>query len=173
MPATRPPVPRPPVTRQPVIHVVLMDGTFASLADGRRTSIGRIHGLLRGRFGPVTGRLRIHYGLGQQWNRWRTLPELATGRILEAQIIEAYGWLASAYRPGDAVVLFGYSRGAFAVRSLAGMIGRIGLLRADAATERYIRLAWRYYREGASDKSREVFHRRRCHDEVPIRLIGP
>ena len=78
------------VTIRPVqIHVVLMDGTFASLDDGRRSSIGRIHRLLTGLFGPLPGpRPRIHYGLGQQWNRWRTLPELAMGRAMEARIID-------------------------------------------------------------------------------------
>ncbi|HIC66292.1 MAG: DUF2235 domain-containing protein [Paracoccus sp. (in: a-proteobacteria)] len=162
------------VTIRPVqIHVVLMDGTFASLDDGRRSSIGRIHRLLTGLFGPLPGpRPRIHYGLGQQWNRWRTLPELAMGRAMEARIIDAYGWLASGYRPGDQIFLFGYSRGAFAVRSLAGMIGRIGLLRADAATERNTRLAWRYYRDGGSEKAIAAFHRRRCRSEVPIRMVG-
>lgn len=161
------------VIRPNQTHIVLMDGTFASLEDGRRSSIGRIHRLLRGQFGPVPGpKPRLHYGLGQQWNRWRTLPDLAMGRVLEARIINAYGWLASGYRPGDTIYLFGYSRGAFAVRSLAGMIGRIGLLREDAATERNIRLAWRYYREGGSEKAIGAFHRRRCHPQVPIRMVG-
>ena len=154
-------------------HVVLMDGTFASLDDGRRSSIGRIHRLLTGTFGPLpVPRPRIHYGLGQQWDRWRTLPDLAMGRVLEARIIDAYGWLASGYRPGDRIFFLGYSRGAFAVRSLAGMIGRIGLLRADAATERNTRLAWRYYRDGGSDKAIAAFGRRRCQEAVPIRMVG-
>lgn len=155
------------------IHVVLMDGTFASLEDGRRTSIGRILRLMRGHLEPLPGpRPRLHYGLGQQWDRWRTLPDLAMGRVLEARIIDAYGWLASGYRPGDQIFMFGYSRGAFAVRSLAGMIGRVGLLRADAATERNTRLAWRYYREGGSEKAIGAFRRRRCQSQVPIRMIG-
>lgn len=74
------------VTRPPTIHVVLMDGTFASLADGRRSSIGRIHRLLTGQLGALPpGRIRVHYGMGQQWTRWRTLPDLVMGRILETR----------------------------------------------------------------------------------------
>lgn len=159
--------------RPPIIHVVLMDGTFASLADGRRSSIGRIHRLLAGQFGLPwpPGRLRLHYGMGQQWNRWRTLPDLASGRALEMRIIDAYGWLASAWRPGDQIFMFGYSRGAFAVRSLAGMIDYIGLLRPEAATERHIRLAWRLYQQGGSATSFKAF-RRRCHPAAPIRMLG-
>ncbi|WP_240768906.1 DUF2235 domain-containing protein [Paracoccus liaowanqingii] len=160
--------------RPTLTHVVLMDGTFASLADGRRSSIGRIHRLLTGRSGlpPPPGRLRIRYGLGQQWTRWRTLPDLVMGRILESLITDAYGWLASGYRPGDRICLLGYSRGAFAVRSLAGMISRVGLLRAEAATERHIRLAWRYYHKGGGAAQMQAFRRRRCHPEAPVRLLG-
>lgn len=159
--------------RAPAIHVVLIDGTFASLADGQRSSIGRLYRLLRSQMGSLGGaRFRLHYGLGQQWTRWHTLPDLAMGRALEVQIRDAYGWLASGYRPGDLIFFFGYSRGAFAVRSLAGMIGRIGLLRPDVATERNVRLAWRYYSEGGSDKAKAAFRRRRCLPQVPIRLVG-
>ncbi|CAM3496408.1 DUF2235 domain-containing protein [Paracoccus nototheniae] len=161
------------ILRPPTTHVVLMDGTFASLADGRRSSIGRIHRLLGGQLGPMPpGRIRIHYGMGQQWTRWRTLPDLVMGRILETTIIGAYAWLASDFRPGDRIFMLGYSRGAFAVRSLAGMISRVGLLRSDAATERHIRLAWRYYHAGGSAQAMGAFRRRRCHPNAPIRMVG-
>ncbi|AUH35160.1 hypothetical protein CUV01_02750 [Paracoccus tegillarcae] len=152
-----------------------MDGTFASLAEGQRSSIARIHAVLRGKYGPLpegAGRLRLHYAAGQQWNHWRTIPELASGTGMEARIGEAYGWLASGYAPGDQIFLLGYSRGAFAVRSLAGMIGRIGLLRDRYATERHIRLAWRYYQDGGDAKIMAAFHKRRCHAQVPIRMVG-
>ena len=61
------------------------------------------------------------------------------GRGINRQIRRAYGYLASRYRPGDKIYLFGYSRGAYAVRSLAGVIDRIGLLRPEHATVRHIR----------------------------------
>ncbi len=158
-------------TRPPLIHVLLIDGTFASLADGRRSSIGRIHDLLRGHLGPAPdARLRLYYASGQQWNRWQTLPDLAMGRALEGRIVEAYGWLANGWRPGDLIFLFGYSRGAFALRSLAGMIARVGLLRPERATERNTRLAWRLYREGGAEGTLAAF-RKRCHPRVPIRAI--
>ena len=161
------------VTRPPTIHVVLMDGTFASLADGRRSSIGRIHRLLTGQLGALPpGRIRVHYGMGQQWTRWRTLPDLVMGRILETRITDAYGWLASGYRPGDRIFMLGYSRGAFAIRSLAGMISRVGLLQAQAATERHIRLAWRYYHQRGTPQALAAFRRRRCHAQAPIRMVG-
>lgn len=42
-------------------------------------------------------------------------------------ICVAYGWLAKNYQPDDKIFLVGFSRGAFTVRSLAGLIGCRGL----------------------------------------------
>ena len=116
--------------------------------------------------------MRLYYGRGQQWDRWRTLPELAMGSLMEARIADAYGWLASGYRTGDQVFLFGYSRGAFAVRSLAGMIARLGLLRPDAANEDNVRVAWSYYQKRAPTDVMQTFHDEYSHDSMKIRMIG-
>jgi uncharacterized protein (DUF2235 family) len=51
------------------------------------------------------------------------------GSGLEAKVSAAYQFLAFNYEPGDEIWLFGFSRGAFTVRSLAGMIYCSGLLR--------------------------------------------
>lgn len=151
------------------MHVVLFDGTLASLDEGRDSNIGRIHALLA-RAAPQS-QLRMHYVAGQQWEAWGEVADLALCRAMPGRISNAYGWLASRYRPGDLVFLFGYSRGAYAVRSLAGMIGRVGLVRPEHATERSIRLAWHWYQRGGSPRVLAGF-RRRCHATVPIRMVG-
>src|SRR5690606_21816140 len=107
-----------------------------------------------------------------QWNSWRTIPDLIMGHGLTMRIVHAYTWLARNYRPGDRIFLFGYSRGAFAIRSLAGMISRVGLLLQDRVTDRNVRLAWRYYSQGGADPVLGRFRRRRAHDNVPIRMVG-
>lgn len=158
---------------QAKILVVLMDGTFASLDDGRRSSVGQIHQMLRQEARRAGGAdIRIHYAAGQQWNSWRTLPDLMMGEGLSARIIHAYRWLAVGYRPGDQIFLFGYSRGAFAVRSLAGMIGQFGLLRPGYANERFVRLAWRYYQQGGDQRLIRRFTAKYARDAVPIRMVG-
>ncbi|MFD1794825.1 DUF2235 domain-containing protein [Paracoccus aurantiacus] len=157
------------MNRGPVTHVVLLDGTFASLMEGRRSNIGKIYRMLR----PMRGAsLRIHYSAGQQWEAWRSALGIAMGQGMGGRIREAYGWLASGYRPGDRIFLFGYSRGAFAIRSLAAMIGRIGLLRSDEATERNIRTVWRLYRDEVGAKTLAEVRGRLCHDNVPIEMLG-
>jgi len=88
----------------------------------------------------------VYYIPGLQWGNWRTSWRVLVGRGLIAQIQEAYGVLAARYRPGDRIYMFGYSRGAFAVRSLSGIIYRVGLLRSEFATTRYVDRVWRRYR---------------------------
>ena len=49
---------------------------------------------------------------------------------LERNIYEAYRFLCFNYEKGDDVILYGFSRGAYTVRSLAGMIGKVGLVKS-------------------------------------------
>jgi Uncharacterized alpha/beta hydrolase domain (DUF2235) len=52
----------------------------------------------------------------------------ATGEGLEENVRETYSFLAINYREGDEIFLVGFSRGAWTARSVAGMIGALGLL---------------------------------------------
>ena len=50
----------------------------------------------------------------------------ATGKGLDANIMSAYHWLCRNYQAKADIYLFGFSRGAYTVRSLTGMIARCG-----------------------------------------------
>lgn len=152
--------------REPVDHVILLDGTMGSLHPSQMTSIGLIHHLLRG----ADTRASVFYAKGVEWQEWREVSEVIMGWGVERQIRRAYGWLASHYRPGDRIFLIGYSRGAFAARSLAGLIERVGLVRAEHAMERNIRLAWRYYER--REPGPPAFRKKFCHAETPIEMVG-
>jgi uncharacterized protein (DUF2235 family) len=53
--------------------------------------------------------------------------EGATGTGISERILDAYSFLAERYQPGDRIFGFGFSRGAFAVRSFAGFLQHAGL----------------------------------------------
>ncbi len=156
--------------RGAVTHVILLDGTMSTLEPGVETNVGLTYKLLR-ELTPAHD-LSLYYEAGIQWHSWISVGDVIQGRGINRQICRAYGVLASRYRPGDRIFLFGYSRGAYAVRSLAGVIDRIGLLKPQHATERHVREAWRHYEREVSGEAVVAFSARYCHEAVPIEMIG-
>jgi uncharacterized protein (DUF2235 family) len=153
-----------------VDHVIILDGTMSSLEAGHESNSGLLFRLLH-EMGHRAHR-RLYYEPGMQWEGWLRGLALMEGRGVAPQIQRAYGWLASGYREGDRIFLFGYSRGAYAVRSLAGVIDRVGLLKRQHATERAVRLAWRHYERAPDSPSALAFARVHCHLEAPVEMVG-
>ncbi|KAG6866325.1 hypothetical protein C0991_005792 [Blastosporella zonata] len=50
---------------------------------------------------------------------------------LDAHVMSGYEFLMQNYLEGDKICIFGFSRGAYTARSLAGMLHKVGLLPAD------------------------------------------
>ncbi|WP_299703205.1 DUF2235 domain-containing protein [uncultured Tateyamaria sp.] len=75
-------------------------------------------------------------------NRW---GGGAFGWGLDAKVKQAYQFLAQAYQAGDEIYLFGFSRGAFTARSVAGMIRKCGII-TDTSTEG-VNAAFKLYRK--------------------------
>ena len=157
-------------TRERVDHVILLDGTMSTLDEGDETNVGLIYKLLAE--ASASQHIGILYEAGTQWSDWSKTMDIIEGRGINRQIQRVYGWLASRYRPGDRIFLIGYSRGAYAVRSLAGVIHHVGLVKMDCATERMVREAYRHYRFEMDPKVAGEFSERYCHKDVPIEMIG-
>lgn len=153
--------------RGPLDHVIILDGTLSSLVPGRETNAGLTFKLLR-----EAGLASIYYEAGIQWHGWRSARDIISGRGINRQIRRAYGYLSSRYLPGDRIYLMGYSRGAFAVRSLAGIIDRIGLLRAEEATERNVRQIYRLYERDPTGATAQAFAQAFCHPDTRIEMVG-
>lgn len=154
--------------RGPRTHVIVLDGTMSSLAPGYETHAGLTFKLLR-----ETGSANnLFYEAGIQWQDWKSTHHVLMGRGINRQIRRAYGFLASRYRPGDRIFLIGYSRGAYAVRSLAGVIDRVGLLTAEHATTRNIRQVYRHYQFAPDGAAARRFAELHCHAHTPIEMVG-
>ena len=54
------------------------------------------------------------------------------GQGLDENIRLAYEWLVENYNDGDEIFIFGFSRGAFTARSLAGLVALEGILKAGS-----------------------------------------
>ncbi|KAJ8521311.1 hypothetical protein ONZ45_g1994 [Pleurotus djamor] len=69
----------------------------------------------------------------------------------------AYKWLSENYQPGDRIFLFGFSRGAYQVRVIAGMIELVGLL--HKGNENQIPFAYELYAAMTAHSKRGSGHR--------------
>ena len=117
----------------------MIDGTFSHLEPGQETNIGCIYHLLE-KVGPSASQ-SFGYHPCVQGEGGSKLWVRITGLGLNDAIMETYATRASRYKLGYQVILLGYSRSAYGVRSLAGWIARVGLLRSRPATPRGTRLA--------------------------------
>lgn len=75
------------------------------------------------------------------------LDRIAGGLLglgLAENVKQTYGFVVDNYQPADELFFFGFSRGAYTVRSLSGLIGLIGLL-PKQHMEKFPQ-AWAYYR---------------------------
>jgi uncharacterized protein (DUF2235 family) len=62
------------------------------------------------------------------WQDTITILGLATGYGLDDNVLAGYEFLVDNYEEGDSIYLFGFSRGAYTVRVLAGLVHKVGLL---------------------------------------------
>ncbi|RSL17698.1 uncharacterized protein (DUF2235 family) [Edaphobacter aggregans] len=75
--------------------------------------------------------------------KWSVVTGLAFGSGFEDNVLDAYRYLMQHYADGDRVYIFGFSRGAYTARALAGLLHGYGLL--CRGNEGHIPYAWRMY----------------------------
>ncbi len=107
---------------------VLLDGTWSDV--NTHTNIAQIAARVPRRAGSEAQ--EVHYIRGVGTGRFDRLQGGLLGAGLDDDIREGYRFIAAHRRSDDdRIHLIGYSRGAFAARSLAGMIAKCGILRED------------------------------------------
>jgi len=107
-----------------------------------------------------------HDGVGTESIKWAALLAGATGWGLSRNVKQLYGELARVYAPGDKIFLFGFSRGAFSVRTLAGLIHACGILdlskyRTNDDFNRAVDEAYDQYRQLYNSWLTSLFHETR------------
>lgn len=162
-----PPAPEPLKT---CTHVILLDGTMSTLTPGDETNVGLIYRLLM-QVDRSAG-LHIYYEPGIQWRGLSRSHEVMAGIGINRQIRRAFVWLSHAYRPGDRVMLLGYSRGAYAARSLAGFIDNMGLMHRAALSQERVEALYDLYREAPDSVAAEAMRAQYCRPAIPIAFMG-
>lgn len=128
-------------------------------------------------------------GTGQRF--WDRFWGGVTGAGLVENIYDGYQFILDHFEPGDQLYLFGFSRGAYTVRSLAGMLHRCGIIRRDAAAlptapapdaaqpsalaaskaRKLMEKARRVFRKGSAEDAQR-FKTKYSYAEVPIVMVG-
>jgi uncharacterized protein (DUF2235 family) len=149
--------------------ILLFDGTWNNKRT--RTNVIRMRDGIRtsGRDDPQQPCF-YDEGVGTKW--WNRLSGGAFGRGLSENIQEGYAWLSRRHVPGDAIYVFGFSRGAYTARSLVGLIRKCGLL--NSVTKETVSAAYEIYRakDVHPDDPRAAEFRARHSRETRVRYIG-
>jgi len=99
----------------------------------------------------------------------------ATGRGIHKNIMDAYRYIVQNYAPDAEIFLFGFSRGAYTVRSLCGLINNCGILKRPDA--RLIQQAFDHYKKPGAKFHPEAeasveFRGRHSHASREVRFVG-
>ncbi|KAJ5545970.1 hypothetical protein N7494_003555 [Penicillium frequentans] len=115
--------------------VICCDGTWQSATSGQRNVPSNVTRLCRA---------LNHIGTDEKGDQWQQVVwydsgvgttagvigdvvEGAFGQGVEQNVIEAYNFCVLNYKPGDKIMCFGFSRGAYTARTIAGLISDIGI----------------------------------------------
>ncbi|TFK88070.1 hypothetical protein K466DRAFT_489675 [Polyporus arcularius HHB13444] len=137
-------------TEEPRTLVLCFDGTGNELGD-HNTNVAQFFKLLKGDdesqqkvyYQPGIGTSanpRLHTAFGQASSK---ALNMAVAWSIDSHIVPHF--LVDNYKAGDKICLFGFSRGAYTARALAGMLHKVGLLRLgnthdiDNAYDLYLR----------------------------------
>lgn len=153
--------------------IVCCDGTWQDLSASYPTNVVKMAQIIQPIASDGTPQV-VYYqsGLGTEHGKGEKVVGGVFGWGIDTNIQDAYRFLCLNYQPGDEVYLFGFSRGAYTVRSLAGLIYCSGLL--QRAHIREVPQAYRLYRERdiAPSHPDAISFRQQYGENIPIKLLG-
>lgn len=139
--------------------VLLSDGTGNSSASVWKTNVRRFYDALdlADPQKPEIPRQFVFYDDGVGSTGFRPLAALAGafGFGLARNMRELYAFLCRTYEPGDQIYGLGFSRGAFTIRALAGIVSRRGLLPYDGSEESLTRRVAALYRRDRRERYKD------------------
>ena len=152
---------------------IFSDGTWKSPEEEGTTNVLRMARAVRPKAAGAEQVAFYDWGVGTDRKK---LAGGITGAGIDKNIMDCYRFLVHNYNPGDHLFFFGFSRGAYTVRSLAGFIRNCGLLKREHADQ--IPAAYRLYRKrtraSSPDEPQAVLFRQdhAVADITPIEFVG-
>jgi uncharacterized protein (DUF2235 family) len=120
---------------------MFLDGTWNNVSAN--TNVWRLKSLC-----ACSPEQLVYYSAGVGTQSGEHLSGGMFGIGIDEEVINAYEWLIENYEPGAQLFIFGFSRGAFTARSLAGFISKCGLLQPGSPVS--IKQMFERYRKGTA-----------------------
>ncbi|KAL5520131.1 hypothetical protein ACEPAG_1791 [Sanghuangporus baumii] len=145
-----------PLPNKPRVLVLCFDGT-SNQYDAENTNVVKFFAMLRK---DCDDEQLCYYqtGVGTYlppgtWSSvgmWiAKVMDEAVAWYLDAHVMDGYRFVMQNYRPGYKITIFGFSRGAYTARALAGFLTKIGLLPRD--NEEQVTFAYKMYKRTDAD----------------------
>lgn len=156
--------------------IVCADGTWnrpeEDLEKDHATNVLKIARAIKPKMGELKQHIFYDWGLGSYHS---SVSAGVTGSGIHKNILDGYRYIVQNYAPGDRIFLFGFSRGAYTVRALSGLINNCGIIKRSDA--RLIQQAWEIYkrpskRYSPSGEASIAFRRAHCHVSRKVHFIG-
>lgn len=139
--------------------VVCLDGT-SNEPESSNTNVARIYEIAVKNedqivyYDPGVGTMGARSATSRVGRTFTRVGGLALGHGVKENIEEAYRFLMVNYLPGDQIYVFGFSRGAYTARALAGMLRTVGLLRPGA--DNLVPYAMKLYAKSGKEDATEA-----------------
>ena len=142
------------------VIAIFCDGTWSTRESGSKTHVARLAGACaESKTQKIIYVPGVGTGTGMVSGLGRWLSKVGGGFFgwgLSRNIKIAYLALCDVYQPGDKIMIFGFSRGAYTARSLVGMIRKCGIL-SDPTPEN-LRAAFCLYRMRGARNAPDAAH---------------
>ena len=129
--------------------IVLSDGTGNSASKAFKTNVWRLYQAIDLTDGSQIAEFAD--GVGTSSIKFFRILGLAFGIGVKRNVLTLYKFLCRNYQEGDKIFAFGFSRGAFTIRVLVGLINYVGLVsyNTEAELDRNALAAYRAHRKHA------------------------
>lgn len=156
--------------------IICADGTWnrpeEDLEKDHATNVLKVARAIKPKMGELKQHVFYDWGLGSYHS---SVSAGVTGSGIHKNILDGYRYIVQNYAPGDRIFLFGFSRGAYTVRALSGLINNCGIIKRSDA--RLIQRAWEIYkrpskRYSPSGDASIAFRQTHCHVSRKVHFIG-
>ena len=156
--------------------VICADGTWnrpeEDLEKDHATNVLKTARAIRPSVQGVKQHVFYDWGLGSYHS---SVSAGVAGSGIHKNIVDGYRYIVQNYTNGDNIFLFGFSRGAYTVRALCGLINNCGIVKR--ANAKLIEQAWKIYKSKGSQnhpdgEGAKAFRTANCHATRKVHFVG-